>query len=191
MILSAIILAGGKSIRMGEDKGLVLYKNKPMIQHLLDLFKLLNISTIIIANNDEYKRFGVPVYPDVIKNKGPLGGLYAGLYHSKSEKNIVVSCDVPCLSKQLIEYLILNSCHSNATVISFNDKIQPLTAMYSKKLKNKILLNLFNSRLKMKDFLQEVGFQELIVDESNVVNVEKDLINVNTKEELKRLENGK
>ena len=68
MKLSAIILAGGKSSRMGTDKGLVLFNGKPMVEYLIEIFRSLNIPTIIVANNSEYNQFDVPVFEDLIKN---------------------------------------------------------------------------------------------------------------------------
>ncbi len=191
MNLTAIILAGGKSSRMGEDKGLVLLKGKPMIQYLLDLFLDLKIPVIIIANNSQYKKFGVPVFSDIIKNKGPLSGIYSGLYHSKTEKNFIVSCDIPFLSKNIVEFLIENTENEMVTVLSLNEKIQPLTGVYSKKLKNKILFNLYEDKLKLRTFIQSVDYKSIDIIDSVFENVENALINVNTKTELIMLENGK
>ena len=95
MKYTAIILAGGKSSRMGSDKGLVLLNGKPMISYIIEILKKMQIPIIIISNNENYKQFGLPVFADIIKEKGPLGGIYTGLKNSKTESNIIVSCDVP------------------------------------------------------------------------------------------------
>ncbi len=85
MQATGIILAGGKSSRMGEDKGLVLLNGKPMIQYVIEALKGVVSDIIIISNNASYNKFGIPVYPDIIKDKGPVGGIFTGLHHSKTQ----------------------------------------------------------------------------------------------------------
>lgn len=77
MQVGAIILAGGKSSRMGVDKGLMLLNEKPMVQHVIDAVKLVADEIIIVANNKEYKQFGYTVISDEIENAGPLAGICA------------------------------------------------------------------------------------------------------------------
>ena len=60
---------------MGRDKGLVSLNKDPMIAHVLRELEALKIPTKIIANNSAYKKFKLPVYSDVIVDKGPMGGL--------------------------------------------------------------------------------------------------------------------
>ena len=64
MQATGIILAGGKSSRMGEDKGLVLLNGKPMIQYVIEALKEVVSDIIIISNNASYNKFRVPVYSD-------------------------------------------------------------------------------------------------------------------------------
>ena len=82
MQVTGIILAGGKSSRMGEDKGLLLLNNIPMIQYIINVFDTLKIPVMIIANNDNYKQFHLPVYTDIVKDKGPAGGILSALTFS-------------------------------------------------------------------------------------------------------------
>ena len=106
MQATGIILAGGKSSRMGEDKGLVLLNGKPMIQYVIEALKEVVSDIIIISNNASYNKFRVPVYSDIIKDKGPVGGIYTGLYHSTTELNFCISCDVPMISSDFIFWLL-------------------------------------------------------------------------------------
>ena len=69
--ITGIILAGGKSSRMGTEKGLILYKNKPFVEHIIEAMNPLVDNIIIISNNKAYKSFGFRCYEDLIKN--PLG----------------------------------------------------------------------------------------------------------------------
>ena len=66
--ITGIILAGGKSSRMGTEKGLILYKNKPFVKHIIEAMKPLVNNIIIICNTRAYERFGFKCYEDLIKN---------------------------------------------------------------------------------------------------------------------------
>jgi len=190
MKLTAIILAGGKSSRMGTDKGLVLFNGKPMIEYLIAIFKSLDIPIIIIANNPIYNQFNVPVFEDLIKEKGPLSGIYTGLSNVETEKNIVISCDVPCVSNEMIEILIQSSKNEKITIVSYKNKIHPLIGIYSKELIDKLLSNLLSEKLKVRDLIDSVDSKIIELDELNLINIEKQLTNINTKVELKLIEDG-
>ncbi len=190
MKLTAIILAGGKSSRMGTDKGLVLFNGKPMIEYLIAIFKSLDIPIIIIANNPIYNQFNVPVFEDLIKEKGPLSGIYTGLSNVETEKNIVISCDVPCVSNEMIEILIQSSKNEKITIVSYKNKIHPLIGIYSKELIDKLLSNLLSEKLKVRDLIDSVDSKIIELDELNLINIEKQLTNINTKVELKLIVDG-
>ncbi len=191
MTYTAIILAGGKSSRMGSDKGLLLLKGRPMIDYLLTIFAVLKIKVIIVANNSGYERFNVPVFKDVIEGKGPLVGIYTGLLKVKTEKNIIVSCDVPCVSKEMIETLIDNSGDEKITVVAYKDKIHPLIGIYSKSIAEKILEKIESEQLKVRLLIDEVDSKVIQLEDYQLVGIENQLMNVNTKEDLKWIEDGK
>ena len=83
MNLSLIILAGGNSSRMGTDKGLLSFRGKPMVQHVLDNLCSDFQDTIIVCNNNNYKQFEKTIITDNHNSLGPLGGIEAGLSKSK------------------------------------------------------------------------------------------------------------
>ena len=104
--ITGIILAGGKSSRMGTEKGLILYKNKPFVKHIIEAMKPLVNNIIIICNTRAYERFGFKCYEDLIKNTGPLAGIYTGLSYSKTDNNLIVSCDIPLVNTVVLQKLI-------------------------------------------------------------------------------------
>ena len=130
MELTGIILAGGKSSRMGEDKGLMSFKGKAMIQHIIDAVKPLVSTIVIIANNKDYEQFGYPVYEDIIKGKGPLAGIYTGLTHSKAEKNMVLSCDVPFVNGEILKLLIEACKDVDVAIPEKNNRTHQLIGVY-------------------------------------------------------------
>lgn len=108
--VTAIILAGGAGRRVGNrDKGLILWRDKPLIAHVSDRLQP-QAQTILIScnrNTDEYRRYGAQVIPDRRGGyAGPLAGLEAAGPHIKSPYALVVACDIPLLPLDLGERLL-------------------------------------------------------------------------------------
>lgn len=131
---TGIILAGGKSSRMGTEKGLVLLHEKPLILYAIDTLKQITDSIIIIANNPIYNQFGYPVYKDMISDTGPIGGIYTGLQKSASDSSIVLSCDMPFIPTQLIQLILSKNQQVDCIVPMFKNQLEPLCAWYSKSI---------------------------------------------------------
>ncbi|PJB13928.1 MAG: hypothetical protein CO118_11235 [Flavobacteriales bacterium CG_4_9_14_3_um_filter_32_8] len=180
---TAIILSGGKSSRMGIDKGLLLLNGKPMIQYVIDVVTPLVDEVIIISNQIEYQRFGLPVYEDLIKDAGPLAGIYTGLKYSKHDKNIVVSCDVPFISEKLFQYLINFCTNYDVTIPIKNNKTHQVIGIYDKKCIPIFKNELDNNQRKMKVALEKINLN--IVDANQFD--EKEFTNINTSTELKNI----
>ena len=103
------ILAGGKSSRMGEDKGLKLFNGIPLIQNVINQLLFAVDKVVIVSNNKDYEQFGLEVIEDALINKGPAGGIYTALQHSSTDLNFIVSCDMPYISSQAIHFMLENS----------------------------------------------------------------------------------
>ena len=129
----AFVLAGGKSTRMGTDKGLMDFQGRKMIEHVLDALKISKRISII-SNNEAYRQFGYPVYSDIYKDCGPLGGIITGLKNSNSDWCIVISCDLPCITSEILCFLLKNTGAnvSHAIVPVHDNNIEPLCALYHK-----------------------------------------------------------
>lgn len=87
----------------------------------------------IVSNNAKYEKFGLEVIPDLIKDKGPPGGIHAALRHTNSEKIFIVSCGMPNITTDAIQYMIERSSKSQITLPVNNGKTEPLFGVYSKK----------------------------------------------------------
>ena len=131
---TGIILAGGKSRRMnGVDKGLIPFNGKPMIEHVISALKPVVDEVIIIANSRGYEPFGLPIYPDIVQEKGPLGGLLSGLTQSKSDDVIIVGCDMPFVENTIFTTLQKYKHKYDIVIPKTPDGIQPLCGLYKKK----------------------------------------------------------
>ncbi|MDX2362292.1 MAG: molybdenum cofactor guanylyltransferase [Crocinitomicaceae bacterium] len=186
MNTTGIILAGGKSSRMGSDKGLLPFSGIPMIQHLIQELEQLNLPILIISNNADYKRFGYPVIEDIIKEKGPVGGIYTALTATSTEMNVILSCDAPFVKKELIKNLIDASENHDVTVSSYNNKLHPLIGVYKKSSLNTFEESLKNDQLRLREVIDLLNTN--IVDFSAESIDDRMFNNINTKDELKELE---
>jgi molybdopterin-guanine dinucleotide biosynthesis protein A len=176
--ITGIVLAGGKSSRMGEDKGIMEFDGKKMVKHILDALAPVVDEIIIIANNNHYNDFGYPVYEDIIKDCGPMGGIYTGLTRSNTMKNIVLSCDMPFIKSKMVSYIIAESGDYEITVPKHENKLEPLCAIYSKKCADKLKGLLERKEWKMQEALQYFNTQQLRF--SGAKEIEKNFININT-----------
>lgn len=137
--ITGIILAGGKSTRMGENKSLLEINGKKIILIIKELLKNIFEDVIIISDNCfDYNFLNIPVYPDFFKNKGPLSGIHSGLMNSRNEKNFMISCDMPLVSLELINYIIEYRTEKDIIVTSVRGNIQPLCGIYGKSILSKM-----------------------------------------------------
>ena len=105
--ITCIILSGGKSSRMGVNKSFLPFGDKTIIEHTIQLMKSIFDGVILITNSfEEYQHLNVPLFEDVHKQKGPLAGIHSGLSNSKTDKNFIISCDLPLMTKEVVEYII-------------------------------------------------------------------------------------
>ncbi len=182
---TAIILAGGKSSRMGQDKGLLLLAGKPMIQHVIDVVSPYVTTILISTANPVYKQFGHPCYPDIYPNSGPLGGIYTGLQHSNTTINFVLSCDTPLIPSELIEQLVdgySNTPHTITTIKS-KGKCMPTIGIYERQCRFSFKKRLENQQLRLMEAVQAETYQVLQTDSI----FEEKLININTRETYQKL----
>ena len=147
MELTGIILAGGKSSRMGEDKGLLNFKGKKLIEYSIDLLKLLCNEILISTNQAGYEQFGFTTVADKNWGCGPIGGIEAGLQQSKNEWCIVIACDTPFLEHDFLTAMISEIKEQDCIIPSHNNGIEPLVGIY-----NKELAFFFSQKIEQKEF---------------------------------------
>jgi len=185
--ITGIILSGGKSSRMGSDKGFVLYKNKPFIQHVIDAMQPLVNEIIIVSDNPAYDSFKLKRINDSIKDAGPLAGLYSGLQASKTELNIVLSCDVPLMNTKTLQKLIDEvSDEIDVIQIKSKGKEMPLIAMYKKHCKAVCYSLLEEGERRLRIALEQLKVKTITLDEFQ----EKFTENINTQDDLKKISNA-
>jgi molybdenum cofactor guanylyltransferase len=132
--ISTFILAGGKSSRFKKDKTMFPYLGKPLIEHVIDAASPLGGEISIIANNcSRFKHLQIQCYPDIIKDIGPFGGLYTALHYCSTETALVLGCDMPNISSDLLNYMISVRKDYDIVTPYINGFYEPLYALYSKR----------------------------------------------------------
>ncbi len=188
--VSAAILAGGMSTRMGQNKALLEVGGKPIVERVLERVReVAGGDVMIIANEREpYEHLGLPIHADLLPRKGPLGGLYTALMHSGEEHTLVVSCDQPFLSVPLMSYLA-SQREGYDVVVPLNSWGYPqsMYAVYGKACIEPIRRRLDADRLKVIGFFSDVRVREVTGEEIDQFDPERlSFFNVNTPEDLEK-----
>ncbi|WP_347923106.1 molybdenum cofactor guanylyltransferase [Pontimicrobium sp. SW4] len=184
--ITGIILSGGKSSRMGTDKATLLLKEKTFIQYIIEAMKPLVKNIIIVSDNPNHDEFKIERIEDAIKDAGPLAGIYSGLQYSKTDYNLVVSCDVPLITSEVFRLLIKNY-EKNYDVIQLmsHQKTMPLTAIYKKTCEQLIKDLLDKSERRVRFAVSQLKTKTITLDD----NLASAIININTKEEFDAITN--
>lgn len=183
--VEAFVLAGGRSSRMGSDKGLVNLKGKPMISYVLDALSETQLPVKIIANDPEYQKFGLTVCSDVVKDLGPIGGLATAFSLTDADVVLLLSCDMPFLNGSVLNQILRAADKDFIAAPLIKDKINPLVATYPVHLRKAVEHAIAAGTLKMTEFV-------LKNPHTLVTSVGKKMPwcfqNINTREQLKEAE---
>lgn len=186
---TAVILAGGKSIRMGFDKQLLSINKMRLINHLI---KKLNdeFKEIIIVTNTPsyYENHSCKIISDEIKNKGPLSGIHAGLKTASSKYVYVLACDMPNVNLEYIRFMKnkINDEKANACITKLGKEyIEPFNAFYSKTTLKEIENNLLNGKKSIHSYIERINTLYIEEKEARKFSPNWDMFfNLNTKEDL-------
>ena len=134
MQATAIILAGGQSRRMGQDKAVLEINGTPAIKHVCEQLRSHFDQILVSSNNTEKHSIpGVMVVPDEVAGKGPLLGIASALRISRNDTNFVIACDIPEVDIGFVRRLIRNSRTFDAVVPQTGpSQYEPLFAVYKK-----------------------------------------------------------
>jgi molybdenum cofactor guanylyltransferase len=128
---TAVVLAGGKSSRMGRPKSLLLFDGEPLIVHIVRALKQMFAETIVVAAPEqELPDLPAILVRDEVAYQGPVGGIYYGLKAASGNFCFVTSCDVPFLNVALISHLTSQMSTHDVAVPYWENRFQPLHAAY-------------------------------------------------------------
>lgn len=190
--VTGIILAGGRSLRMGKDKSFILFFGRPMIENILNKLLFLFTDLAIISNRPyRYRKYRVRIERDIIKGCGPLGGIYTALVTSRNFYSFITACDMPFLNLELIRYM---TKHINRydVVIPYWNGLQPLCAIYSKNCIEPIERSLQKEVLKITDFFKHMKMKIIPQREVKIFDAcGLSFENINSPEDYNRLRYGR
>ena len=187
---SCILLCGGQSRRMGQDKGSMIIHNKPMINHILSTLNSEINEVIIVLNNkqriDKYKNFikkedydfKISFVEDEIKNIGPISGILTGLKHITSNYALILPCDSPYVTNNLIRN-IFNEIDSNyQAIVPYHDNenklktSEPLHSIYNKNIIPEIEKLISQDVLHIKGLIEKIDTKFILIDNKKLLKKE-------------------
>jgi molybdenum cofactor guanylyltransferase len=186
--VSAFILAGGKSARMGTDKAFVTLEGRTLLARALDIAHSITANVQIVGDHAKFASFA-PVVQDIFQNCGPLAGMHAALRSSTTDLNLILAVDVPFVSTAFLEYLLERACRNRAvvTVAQTAEGYQPLCAIYRRQFADLADTALRAGRYKIDSLFHSTNTQTIPEEELNAAGFSLTMFrNLNTLEELTR-----
>ena len=157
MQVTGVVLAGGKSRRMGRDKALLPFGPGLLIERVIEVVQQVTAEVILITNTPEqYQRFGLPMFSDVIAQAGSLGGIYTGLISAKTPYSLCLACDMPFVKATFLRFLCDTAAEADVVIPRNAGDFQPLCAVYSQVCREPIRRQIEAGRLKITGFFDQV-----------------------------------
>ncbi|MCB9014065.1 MAG: molybdenum cofactor guanylyltransferase [Bacteroidales bacterium] len=184
LTLSGILLAGGKSSRMGTDKAFIPYENRFLYEYSLKILENFCSEIIISSSDNRFKATQYKCYPDEQPGLGPITGLYTCLKRIKNDSALVLPCDLPFINRETVQYLIAQKGSNEITVaLNHDQKAEPLVGIYSRSLLPLLEKMIREQNFKMQNLLR-IASAKLISIPDVPVNAFR---NINTREDLDRI----
>jgi len=192
--ISCIVLAGGRSSRLGHDKVFKTVGDRNLLDLVIDRIAPLSQETILVAassntlaRSDKYP--ALKIVTDVQPGKGPLGGIYTGLLTSSSFYNLVVASDMPFLNPALLRYMVQVSADFDIVVPRAGTLVEPLHAIYTKHCLETMEGLLRRNELPVRQLLTMVRTRYVEAEEIERFDPEHlSFFNINTRADLQKAE---
>ena len=190
--VTGIILAGGKSSRLGRDKAWEDVGGQRIIDRVIGALQSSCHEVLIIGDRPERQNeLSLPkciqYRSDELKGRGSIGGLYTGLKASDTLWSLVVACDMPFISRELIRFMlsIISKNRCDAIVPVINGRYQPTHALYNSTCIPFIEKNILSGNFRMDSYFDEIYLEEISEDVINrIQGAELSFFNVNTEDDL-------
>ncbi|MDA1475731.1 molybdenum cofactor guanylyltransferase [Bacillus changyiensis] len=187
-----VLLAGGLSRRFGEPKAFALWENKPFYQWCK---QAMGGKVVILSHSellDRFKNNGeISVIEDIdpFKGKGPLAGIYTAMEHQDGDCYVVLACDTPLIRQNTMTTLKKSmSLETDAVVIVANGQVQPLVAVYHKRVKPVLYEQLCQNELKLSNFLSRI--RVTYIHAETIGAKASEFFNMNEKSDLEIIKEG-
>ena len=185
--ITGIILAGGKSRRLGMNKALLTFKGKKLIDFPVCLLEKC-CSHVIISSNQSLP-LHYPVFADVIHENSPMVGIYSCLLQSKTPYNVVLSCDMPFLKEELIACLMARIERNKIIVpVHHTELMEPLCAIYPTHSAKSLLESMQKKQFTLHDFILSQPHSVVFISEKMKFWSESLFANINTPGDIEKFQ---
>ena len=194
MTVTSIILAGGRSSRLGREKLAEVIAGKSLIERAISRLSPLSQEILIVISRKQARSpLSSYIYPeaktvvDLYPEKGSLIGIYTGLVHSSNFLNLAVACDMPFLNLDLLRYMVKIAPGFDVVIPRMGNQMEPLHAVYSKNCINPMENLIKQGNLKVTGFFGTVKVRYVGEEELDRFDPERlSFFNINTEADLKR-----
>jgi molybdopterin-guanine dinucleotide biosynthesis protein A len=188
--IAGVILAGGQSRRYGKNKALVEVGGLLLIERVIRVMGSVFERLMLMTNApDEYAFLGLPMHEDLVKGRGPLGGIYTALKTMPHEGGFFVACDMPTLNADLIRHMVRIRGDFDAVVPRIAGRMDALHALYTRRCLSAVESLIGASQNQVIRFFDAVSAR--YVEEEEIRRFDPELrsfFNINDPKELKRFE---
>jgi molybdopterin-guanine dinucleotide biosynthesis protein A len=188
--ISAVVLAGGRSRRLGMDKSLLRVNGRWLLEQILGAVSALSDDLILVGTSRrQFARLPARVVPDDFPGGGPLAGIYSGVKAMRHQRGLFLACDMPFLNLHLLRYMVLLSSDFDVVIPSIEVKTEPLHAIYSQACADPIRASLERKDQRVVSFFPQVRVRYVSPSEIDLLDPEHlSFFNINTAEDLARAE---
>jgi len=188
--ITGVILAGGSSKRYGKNKAFLKIGSARLIDSIIQEMKTIFKHVILITNEKKkYEYLEIPMFEDLVKGLGPLGGIYTGLMSMSDQAGFFVACDMPRINRQLVRYMVDIKGNHRAVVPAVADKIEPLHAIYFRSCLKPIRLLIDSKRSQVRLFYDSIPVRYVKEDEIRKFCCPSNaFLNINTPDEFAKIQ---
>jgi molybdopterin-guanine dinucleotide biosynthesis protein A len=189
--VTAFVLAGGKSTRMGKDKAFLEFRGRILLARVLELAAGAGSEVRIVGDPRKFAAFG-KVVEDIYRERGPLGGIHAALESSSTKLNLMLAVDLPLVQPNFLKYLIsvAREAKALATVPRTGDGLQPLCAVYRREFARAAEQSLAQGKNKIDALFANVETRIIEPEELSHAGFSGQMFrNLNTPEEFEKARN--
>ncbi|MDQ7064056.1 MAG: molybdenum cofactor guanylyltransferase [candidate division KSB1 bacterium] len=181
--LSAAILAGGRSSRMGRNKALLQLNGRTLIEHVVQAASSVTDSVFLVTNQlDDFAFLKLPMYPDLIPNLGPIGGILTALHHSQTRHCLILACDLPFVTPDALAALVRRTrARERAVVLNVGRGPEPLCGIYPATALAEVQARIDSRELKLQTLLDHLDVDVIDWHQDR----DRVLFNINTPDDFK------
>lgn len=185
---SIAIIAGGKSERFGEPKDRALLNGQSLLEYALKLARTLSPQIAVFSGRNELVLPGnISVYPDIIPDSGPLGGIFTALYYLPTPFIATLPCDMPLLTADVYHLLYANRTADRPVVALSEKGLEPLVAIWPLVAARIVLTNLMTGKLSLRKSLTEMNARHIYLPDALTNYTPDMMLNINYKKDLQEL----